>query len=49
MPAGYTSAMTESPLPPAPDADPADDIDQDAEPSTMAPPGEGPDQEGMAD
>jgi hypothetical protein len=49
MPAGYTSGMTESPLPPAPDADADDEIDQDSEPSTMAPPGEGPDQQGMAD
>lgn len=51
MHAGYTAAMTESPLPPAPDAeaDADDEIDQDSEPSTMAPPGEGPDQQGMAD
>jgi hypothetical protein len=39
--------MTETPIPPQPDEDPDDEVDQDAGPSTMAPPGEGADEQGQ--
>ena len=46
FPGGYGAGMSENTLSPDPDQ-PDEEDDQDAGPSTMAPPGEGADDEGM--